>query len=96
MKRSSLVCILAALAALMADSVGAQTTAFSLLSSPGVGRCPQSITATNLSGGGKPDLVCATWGNNTLTVLTNNGSGGFALASSPAVGNFPVAVTCAE
>ena len=32
----------------------------------------------------------------TRTVLTNDGGGGFALAASPAVGSFPVAVTCAD
>src|ERR1017187_8638463 len=42
---------------------------------------------------GKVDLICANYGNNTLSVFTNNGSGGFALATSPAVGSNPFYVT---
>jgi hypothetical protein len=41
------------------------------------------------------DLVCAIQ-DNTLEVLTNNGSGGFALSSSVAVGEGPNAVVIAD
>jgi len=33
---------------------------------------------------------------NTLTVLTNNGSGGFVFASSPAVGIHPASLAAAD
>src|SRR5437867_4496579 len=48
------------------------------------------------SGDGKVDLLSANYNANTLTVLTNIGRGGFALASSPGVGGFPVSVVAAD
>jgi len=41
-------------------------------------------------------LISANYNANTLTVLTNNGSGGFGLASSPGVGLNPISVTAAD
>jgi hypothetical protein len=55
-------------------------------SSPGVGNTPYSVVAADVNGDGKVDLISANTGANTLTVLTNNGSGGFTLASSPGSG----------
>jgi hypothetical protein len=42
------------------------------------------------------DLITANGGTNTLTVLTNNGSGGFAASSSPGVGLHPYWVTTSD
>src|ERR1035438_1501216 len=42
------------------------------------------------------DLITANTGTNTLSVLTNNGTGGFALASSPTVGNGPYFVVAVD
>ena len=39
-----------------------------------------------LNGDGKMDLISANYGNSTLTVLTNNGNGGFVLATTLTVG----------
>jgi len=39
------------------------------------------------------DLILA---SNTLTVLTNDGSGRFVLSSSPKVGNIPAAVAAVD
>ena len=64
-----------------------------------VGIAPASLIAADVNGDGKVDLISANWNSgsgNTLTVLTNNGSGGFVLASSPVVGNSPVSVVAAD
>ena len=57
---------------------------------------PISVTAADVNGDGKLDLICANNTGNTLTVLTNNGSGGFVPAFSPGVGFRPYSVTAAD
>ncbi len=71
---------------------------FVLASSPAVGSEPWSVAAADVNGDGKVDLISANFGDgdNTLSVLTNNGSGGFVLASSPAVGDNPQSVVAAD
>jgi uncharacterized protein (TIGR03437 family) len=41
------------------------------------GVAPSGITAVDINGDGKPDLVVANSGSNSLTILPNNGIGGF-------------------
>jgi hypothetical protein len=53
---------------------------------------PQMIAAADVNGDGKVDLICGSFSSNTLSIFTNNGSGGFALATNYAVGHNPVAV----
>src|SRR5579859_7907324 len=72
----------------------AQTLSFSTGASVSVGRSPQAIVP--LSAGASPDLACATWGDATLTVLTNDGHGALRVVSSPAAGNFPVSLVAAD
>ena len=66
------------------------------------GHHPVMITSADVNGDGKIDVIAANWGNsligygNTLTVLTNDGSGGFVIASSPVVGNSPYCVCAAD
>jgi hypothetical protein len=43
--------------------------------------------AADVNGDGKLDLVCADFGDDTLTVLTNNGSGGFGPGAMLSVGD---------
>jgi hypothetical protein len=47
-------------------------------------------------GVGKVDLVTANYDGDTLTVLTNNGSGGFAISATLAGGASPFNVTAAD
>jgi hypothetical protein len=49
-----------------------------------------------VNGDGKPDLVCANKNGNTLSVLTNNGTGGFVTASTLSVGLNPSFVIAAD
>jgi FG-GAP-like repeat len=70
--------------------------AATLDASAGVGNNPFAVTAADVNGDGKVDLVCANNGDNTLTVLTNDGSGGFVLASVVGVGGNPQSVVAAD
>ncbi|MGB8368208.1 MAG: FG-GAP repeat domain-containing protein [Limisphaerales bacterium] len=69
---------------------------FMLSSSPGVGGGPYSVTAADVNGDGKVDLICANSLDNTLSVLLNDGSGGFVLAGNYFVGNYPLSVVAAD
>jgi hypothetical protein len=63
-----------------------------------VGVNPESVLAADINGDGRPDIVTANSGGNTITVLLGNGSGGFAAAAgSPfAAGTNPVSVVAAD
>jgi hypothetical protein len=62
----------------------------------GVGGRPESAIAADVNGDGKPDLICANALDDTLSVLTNNGIGGFVLACTLNVGGYPYSVTAAD
>ena len=66
-----------------------------------IGFAPAYVVAADVNGDGKPDLISAnigggTGGTGTLTVMTNDGSGGFALEATLDVGNFPLCVVAAD
>jgi hypothetical protein len=63
-----------------------------------VGKSPQSVSAVDINGDGRPDIVTANSGDNTVTVLLGNGSGGFTAApGNPfAAGAAPIYVTSAD
>ena len=42
-----------------------------------VGYIPFSVIAADVNGDGRVDLVCPIWGDGTISVLTNDGRGGF-------------------
>jgi len=71
---------------------------FVLASSPALGdlHYPQALVSADVNGDGKADLITGNVGTDTLSVLTNDGSGGFVLASSPGVGHGPFSVVAAD
>ena len=50
----------------------------------------------DVNGDGKIDLVSANHGASSLSVMTNNGSGGFVLSSSPTIGTLSQLVIAAD
>ncbi len=66
-----------------------------------VGSNPNCVVAADFNGDGKPDLISANTGQypnygNTLTVLTNDGIGGFGSNATLNVGSEPVRVVAAD
>jgi len=57
---------------------------------------PDSVTVADVNGDGKPDLISANSNDGTLTVLTNNGNGGFGLDATLTVGSGPASVIAAD
>jgi hypothetical protein len=80
---------------------GAATPSFGPAVNFGAGSGPASVAAADVNGDGRPDLVVANQGSNTVSVLLNQTAPGamppsFAAAVSSAVGSGPVAVAAAD
>ena len=66
---------------------------------PGANQSPYGVTVADVNQDSKPDLISANYGNsagNTLTVLTNNGTGIFSSNATLTVGNGPRCVVFAD
>src|ERR1019366_890758 len=80
---------------------GATTPSFATQQTFATGSGPYSVTTADLNGDGKPDLIVANVGDNTVSVLLNTTAPGaatpsFATQQPFAVGNSPISVTVAD
>ena len=75
--------------------VNAQVS-FTLSSTPGVGTGPVAVFAADVNRDGKLDLISANVWSSSVSVSTNNGTGGFVLASTLNVGAHPYSVIAAD
>ncbi|HEV2695964.1 MAG TPA: FG-GAP-like repeat-containing protein [Verrucomicrobiae bacterium] len=78
-----------------AGTFGKQTNAFAPAIPLTVGVNPRCVAVADINGDGKPDLISADNSSPSLTILTNNGNGGFAL-SATLFANNPVYVVVAD
>ncbi|HEV2693441.1 MAG TPA: VCBS repeat-containing protein [Verrucomicrobiae bacterium] len=71
---------------------------FSVSTIPALGTGAVTVTVADVNGDGKPDLICANYNDptNTLTVLTNNGSGVFGSNMSFSIGTGVGVVVAAD
>lgn len=64
-----------------------------------VGTTPSSVAVGDFNGDGAVDLICANTSagaDNSLTVFTNSGSGGFGFQTTLALGNIPTSLLAAD
>ena len=82
-------------------ATGATTPTFAAQQTFATGTCPYSVTAADLNGDGKPDLIVANGSSNTVSVLLNTTAPGPPPPPSPprqtfATGSVPHSVTVAD
>ena len=69
---------------------------FTPSSTNAVGGNPFSVVAADVTGDGRADLICANYNDSTVSVLTNDGSGGFKLNAVYPVGTYSLSVVAAD
>lgn len=69
---------------------------FGTQTSYATGTSPQSVAIGDVNGDGRPDLVSANRGSNTVSVLLGNGDGTFQAQTAYAAGNAPNAVAIGD
>jgi hypothetical protein len=69
---------------------------FAAAASFAVGTNPQAVAVGDFNGDGKDDLATANWGSDNVSVLLNNGSGGFAAPVDHVVGTNPCSVAVGD
>jgi uncharacterized repeat protein (TIGR01451 family) len=84
------------LSVLTNSGIGNYLNSFAITNGTSMDSQPYKNTAADINGDGRPDLITANYYNSLLSVLTNNGSGGFANAGTYAVGNGPDSVVAAD
>jgi superoxide dismutase len=60
------------------------------------GNQPYSVAAADVNGDGWPDLICVNYGDNTISVFTNDGSGLFGSNATYSVGSLPKSVVAVD
>src|SRR5208283_606527 len=85
---------------IMVQQAAAGTGNFATATTYQVGSGPTCVAAVDINGNGKVALVSANVNDGTLTVLTNNGSGGFGSNATINVGSgpnsYPLSVAAAD
>ena len=74
----------------------ANTVSFNPAGTFGVCSAPYSVAVGDFNGDGKPDLVAANALSNNVSLLLNNGSGGFTSAGNFGVGDNPYSVAVGD
>jgi len=74
-------------------STGAATPTFSAKSGFAVGSRPYSVTTSDVNGDGKPDIIAANYGNNTVSVLLNTTPTGSSTVTFAAKSDFSTGAT---
>ncbi len=82
-------------------AAGAATSSFAAQQTFATGHAPYSVTATDVNGNGKPDLIVTNSGSNNVSVLDNitvpgAATSSFAAQQTFATGSYPVSVTTAD
>ncbi|CAF2169183.1 unnamed protein product, partial [Rotaria magnacalcarata] len=71
-------------------------TTFTAQTTYSTGSNPRSLTAVDVNGDGKPDIIAANSGSNNVGVLLNKGNGTFAAQMTYSTGSGPLCLAAAD